>query len=114
MARMMVNRMFEDNAKAVELLDDEDLLREAMDDAFAAIMMMPQFRELYTCTCTCNAAEEQAIEAIAASLLNENMKTDVAGGTAGPSPSVEQQMHASKRQKKKGRRQRGSGASGSK
>ena len=94
MARMIVNRMFEDNAEAVELLDDDKLLREAVDDAFAMIMMMPQFHELHSRTFASGSAEMAAIDALAADLLDEERKAKRADGreTAGAPDAKERKL----------------------
>ena len=87
-----------------------------MDYAYTTIMDMPTFRTLRSGTFASVASEMAAIEALAADLLGKEVKADADDSheTAGPSPSVRHEAQASKRRKKKGRRQQGSGASRSK
>ena len=116
LARMIVNDMLQDSAGVEELLRDDQLLRDAVDYAYTTIMDTPTFRTLRGRTFASVASEMAAIEARAADLLGKEMKADAANSheTVGPSPSVRHEAQASKRRKKKGRRQQGSGASRSK
>ena len=94
LARMIVSKMIEDNADVEELLDDVQLLRETVDDAFSMIMMMPQFRGLRSRTFANGVAEMAAIDALAADLLDEEMKAKRASGheTAGAPVTKERKL----------------------
>ena len=133
LARMIINKMVEDNADVEELLDDVQLLRETVDDAFSMIMMTPQFRGLRDRTFASGAAEMAAIDAVAAELLDKEYKGQqeppvamatfavAAGGGRGDaasSPPRAGQDTCSRKARKKKRRQRkttnDAGAAGSK